>query len=59
MPKVMKMSERTVPKTFKMYPTTVEKVKELQELYEKKYEGISQAKVIDMALDALKKELVC
>ncbi|WP_275395070.1 hypothetical protein [Clostridioides difficile] len=56
MPKIVKASERGVKKTFRMYPETIEKILELQELLKKQDEKITQAKVIDMALDVLKRE---
>ncbi|MEH7023635.1 hypothetical protein [Priestia megaterium] len=51
MPKVMKASEVRVPKTFRVAPKTLETIEMLKEK-----EGLSQAKIIDMAIELLEKE---
>ncbi|WP_161553986.1 hypothetical protein [Priestia megaterium] len=53
MPKVMKASEVRVPKTFRVSPKTLDVIEVL-----KKKEGLSQSKIIDMAINLLEKELM-
>ncbi|HHT7203909.1 MULTISPECIES: hypothetical protein [Bacillus cereus group] len=52
MPKVVSAKEKMYPKTFKLSPRTIEDIKELAEK-----KSMTQASVIDLALDVLKKEL--
>lgn len=51
MPKVMRASEVRVPKTFRISPKTLDTIEMLKEK-----EGLSQAKIIDMAIELLKKQ---
>lgn len=53
MPKVMKASEVRVHKAFRVAPKTLETINFLKEK-----KGLSQAKIIDMAIELLEKELI-
>lgn len=51
------VEKTAITKTYKMYPETIDKVKEVQALYKKKKGYITQAQLLDMAIELLKKEL--
>ncbi|MFB8427026.1 hypothetical protein ACFC4S_34350 [Priestia megaterium] len=53
MPKLMKMSEVRVAKSFRISPKTLETIESLKEK-----EGVSQAKIIDMAIELLEKRIM-
>lgn len=48
MPKVVSAKDKMLPKTFKLHPSTIEKIKELAESKQ-----MTQAQVIDKALRLL------
>lgn len=51
MPKVIKASDVRIPKTFRVKQETLDAIELLQ-----KKEGLSQGKILDLAIQLLKKE---